>query len=138
MVYLALFFFSITLALKLDNVFNYSFYAAFSPLWIAEIIIFLGFIVGFFNFFWKPPSRTDIVSRNEFLAMILCFCEHCLLTGFALFCSFKLEIQGSQIDKQLSWLLLFSPLFILSFFCMIVAVWAIRHDRTFDVSLKNV
>uniref|UniRef100_A0AC34RG35 Uncharacterized protein n=1 Tax=Panagrolaimus sp. JU765 TaxID=591449 RepID=A0AC34RG35_9BILA len=78
-VYLALFFFSITLALKLDNVFNYSFYAAFSP--------------------------------------------------------FKLEIQGSQIDKQLSWLLLFSPLFILSFFCMIVAVWAIRHDRTFDFEL---
>ena len=138
--YISLFAFSVTLGLKLDNILQYSYFIAFLPLWVLELLVLLGFLTGILSFFCRPPSRTDIQSRNEFLSMVFCFLEHCLLTGFEIFCCYKLEIKGTFVDRQLSWLLMFSPLFLLSFFTMAIAVWAIRHDRSFevvDVSLFN-
>uniref|UniRef100_A0AC34GVF1 J domain-containing protein n=1 Tax=Panagrolaimus sp. ES5 TaxID=591445 RepID=A0AC34GVF1_9BILA len=67
--------------------------------------------------------------------MVFSFMEHCILTGFLLLCSYKLDLGDSFEGKQLSWFVVFTPLFILSFVSMVISVWSIRHDKTFEFEL---
>lgn len=65
----------------------------------------------------------------------MCFCtlEHILLAMFLLLCCYKLEFADTPDGQQMSWLVVCTPLFVQSFMAMIVSVWSIRHDKTFEV-----
>uniref|UniRef100_A0A915EFY8 Uncharacterized protein n=1 Tax=Ditylenchus dipsaci TaxID=166011 RepID=A0A915EFY8_9BILA len=76
-----------------------------------------------------PPSRLDVSSRNDFFAMCFCTLEHILLL-----CCYKLHYRD-VMEGELSWLLVFSPLFFQSFMAMIISVWCIRHDKTFEFEM---
>jgi hypothetical protein len=133
--YTCLLSFTVCLAFRLDYLVNFSFFITFVPLWICELIVFCGFFIGFLSFIIRPPPRTDFTSRNDFFAMAFSFIEHCILTGFLLLCSYKLDLGDSFEGKQLSWFVVFTPLFILSFVSMVISVWSIRHDKTFEFEL---
>ncbi|KAH7729588.1 Transmembrane Fragile-X-F-associated protein [Aphelenchoides avenae] len=67
----------------------------------------------------------------------MCFCtlEHILLVMFQLLCCYKLEFAETPDGKQMSWLVVCTPLFVQSFMAMIVSVWSIRHDKTFEFEM---
>lgn len=65
--------------------------------------------------------------------MVLCTGEHALLTLFEALCCYKLQTNAT-VD-QLPWLLVFAPIFALSLLSVVVAVWAIRNDKSFEVHL---
>lgn len=63
----------------------------------------------------------------------MCFCtlEHILLLMFAFLFCYKLNYFNE--NKKISWLLVFSPLFFQCFMAMMISIWCIRHDKTFEV-----
>uniref|UniRef100_A0A7E4V1V1 Transmembrane protein 185B n=1 Tax=Panagrellus redivivus TaxID=6233 RepID=A0A7E4V1V1_PANRE len=134
-IYLWLFFFSFLIALKLDGYFPFSYVFVFAPLWILDIITFVGFFVGLVSFLIQPPARTDFPVRNDFYAMFFCFLEHIILIMFQVLVCYKLEMGDSAEGVAVSWLVVFIPLFAESFLAMIVSVWSIRHDKTFEFEL---
>ncbi|KAI1724905.1 transmembrane fragile-X-F protein [Ditylenchus destructor] len=132
-IYSTLIGFFLLLALKLDGLIIVNYFFVFIPLWFGEFLVFAGFIIGLLSFIISPPSRLDISSRNDFFAMCFCTLEHILLLMFDLLCCYKLHNKDNIDGEQLSWLLVFSPLFVQSFIAMIIAVWSIRHDKAFEV-----
>jgi hypothetical protein len=49
----------------------------------------------------------------------------------------KLEHYYTGKEKaELTWVLVFAPLFVESFMAMIIAIWCIRHEKPFEVNYK--
>uniref|UniRef100_A0A183E3J3 G_PROTEIN_RECEP_F2_4 domain-containing protein n=2 Tax=Gongylonema pulchrum TaxID=637853 RepID=A0A183E3J3_9BILA len=71
--------------------------------------------------------------RSDFYGMVLCCGEHALLTLFEALCCYKLQTNAA-VD-HLPWLLVFAPVFALSLLSVVVAIWAIRNDKCFELEL---
>lgn len=56
-VYFSLLTFSVLLALKLDGILDANYLIVFAPLWTTNIIVLLGFLVGFVGFCMSPTAR---------------------------------------------------------------------------------
>ncbi|CAG9538716.1 unnamed protein product [Cercopithifilaria johnstoni] len=125
--------FFILLPLRFDGTIELNYALVFLPLWICEFIVFLGAIVAAISFTLYPPSLTESSLRSDFYGMILCTGEHGLLTLFGVLCCHKLQTNAT-ID-ELPWLLVFVPIFALSLLSVVVAVWAIRNDKSFELEL---
>uniref|UniRef100_A0A1I8AYN7 XK-related protein n=1 Tax=Meloidogyne hapla TaxID=6305 RepID=A0A1I8AYN7_MELHA len=66
----------------------------------------------------------------------MCFqtVEHILIVMFQVLVLMKIEYyQYLKEQIQLSWLLVFSPLFLESFIAMIIAIWCMRHEKPYEV-----
>ncbi|KAI6229429.1 J domain-containing protein [Aphelenchoides besseyi] len=135
-VYSSLLAFTILLALKLDAIITASFVVIFIPLWIAELVVLVGFFVGFVGFCMSPPARADAGSRVDFICMCLCMIQHLLLVAFEVLCCYKLEFINEETPgEDISWCFVFTPLFIQSLFAMVVSVYCIRHDKSFEFEM---
>jgi hypothetical protein len=69
----------------------------------------------------------------------MCFqtLEHILLMMFQILVYMKLEHYYTGKEKaELTWVLVFAPLFVESFMAMIIAIWCIRHEKPFEVNYK--
>lgn len=125
--------FFILLPLRFDGIIEVNYALIFLPLWTCEFIVFLGATVAAISFTISPPSVTESSLRSDFYGMILCAGEHGLLTLFELLCYHKLQTNAT-VD-ELPWLLVFVPVFALSLLSVIVAIWAIRNDKSFELEL---
>uniref|UniRef100_A0A0R3RS55 Transmembrane protein 185B n=1 Tax=Elaeophora elaphi TaxID=1147741 RepID=A0A0R3RS55_9BILA len=131
--YSSLLCFFILLPLRFDGTIELNYALVFLPLWICEFIVFLGAVVAAISFIISPPSLTESSLRLDFYGMILCTGEHGLLTLFGVLCCHKLQTNAT-VD-ELPWLLVFVPIFALSLLSVVVAVWAIRNDKSFELEL---
>jgi hypothetical protein len=71
----------------------------------------------------------------------MCFqtLEHILIILFQVLVLIKIEYyQYIKEQIQLNWLLVFSPLFVQSFMAMIIAIWCMRHEKSFEVFLNLI
>ncbi|EFO25757.1 hypothetical protein LOAG_02730 [Loa loa] len=131
--YSSLLCFFILLPLRFDGTIELNYALVFLPLWICECIVFLGAVVAAISFTISPPSLTESSLRSDFYGMILCTGEHGLLTLFGMLCCHKLQTNAT-VD-ELPWLLVFVPIFALSLLSVVVAIWAIRNDKSFELEL---
>lgn len=67
--------------------------------------------------------------------MCLCVLEHFALLGFELMCCYKLEFLSDDLQQEFSWCFVFTPLFVESLLAMVVSVYCIRHEKTFEVRI---
>lgn len=77
--------------------------------------------------------RADPNSRIDFICMCLCLFEHLILIAFEILCCYKLEFLDKDLQHEFSWCFVFTPLFVESLLAMIVSVYCIRHERSFEV-----
>ncbi len=68
-------------------------------------------------------------SYTQYKAMIICTGIHLLLFMFELLACDKLE----SCRTQVLWILVFIPLIFLSIISIGICVWAVKHERTFEV-----
>lgn len=64
----------------------------------------------------------------QFKAMVICTGMHLVLLMFELLACYKLE--GGQVI----WILVFIPLIFMSIISIGICVWAVKHERSFEVS----
>ncbi|CAD5224239.1 unnamed protein product [Bursaphelenchus xylophilus] len=132
-VFFCLLLFSLLCALKLDGTLDVNWIVIFGPIWFGEIIVLTGFFIGVVGFCAQPPSRYDNASRIDFVCMCLTTIQHLFLIAFAVLCVYKLEFAPN--DKEFTWSLACLPLFIESIVAMVIAVWSVRNDRTFEFEM---
>uniref|UniRef100_A0A183U6J1 XK-related protein n=1 Tax=Toxocara canis TaxID=6265 RepID=A0A183U6J1_TOXCA len=125
--------FCILFALRLDSTIQLNYAIVFLPLWICESTVFLGAFVAVISYIISPPSSSELALRADFYGLILCTGEHALLSMFEVLACYKL--QSAPPLEELPWLLVFAPLFALSLLSIVVAIWAIRHDKSFEFEL---
>ncbi|CAI4229488.1 unnamed protein product [Auanema sp. JU1783] len=131
--YLSLLIFVVQLSLKLDEKLIVNYAIVFLPLWICHFIVFMGAFTGITSYVRKPPSSNDSVMQNEFVSMILTTIEHMFLLCFEILVYYKLEHDNVEPkDALIHWSIVFAPVFGLSVFTLIVAVWAMKHEKSFE------
>nr|CAG4643299.1 EOG090X087A [Ilyocryptus agilis] len=128
-VYLSLLVFVALLSLRLDGVIKTCYWGVFAPLWIWKLLSVIGAAVGSFTWWKRPSSRMDPESYIHFKSMLLSLSLHLLLLFFEVLACDKLE-SGRHI-----WVLVFLPLLFLSVVCIAVSIWALKHERPFEIEL---
>jgi hypothetical protein len=73
----------------------------------------------------------DIDSHVEFKAMVVCIGMHILLLMFELLVCAQLETGA----RRHLWTIIFVPLLLLSLISIAVCMWAVKHDRSFELEL---
>nr|CAG4638534.1 EOG090X087A [Cyclestheria hislopi] len=128
-VYISLLIFVSLLSLRLDDVLQTSYWAIFTPLWLWKFLVLLGALTGSCAWWKRPNRRVDLESYVHFKAMLLSLSLHLLLLLFEVLACDKLE-SGRHL-----WILVFLPLFSLSVICIAVCIWALKHERPFELEL---
>ena len=126
-VYLCFLIFTALLALRLDEVIKTSYWVVFAPLWVWKVLAFVGGLIGAISWWRKPASRIDSESYVHFKSMLLSMSLHLLLLFFEFLACDKLQ------SKRHIWVLVFLPLYFLSIICIAVSIWALKHERPFEV-----
>ncbi|CAJ0564984.1 unnamed protein product, partial [Mesorhabditis spiculigera] len=121
------------LALQLDNYIDLNYGFIFLPLWACTAAVVLAAMLGCVSYFIRPPTQNEIALRVDFTAMILTTIEHLILTAFEVLVYFK--VQYAMEDVYFSWIFVFMPIFLLSIVAILVSIWAIRHDKPFELEL---
>ena len=70
----------------------------------------------------------------QYKAMVICTGMNLLLLMFELLACDKLESQRPEV----LWILVFIPLIFMSIISVGICVWAVKHERTFEVILINL
>uniref|UniRef100_A0A914KMP7 Uncharacterized protein n=1 Tax=Meloidogyne incognita TaxID=6306 RepID=A0A914KMP7_MELIC len=136
LVYFCLLIFTIILSLRLDQIITINYIFVFLPLWLGEICVFVGFIVAIVSLIVRPPSSLDASSKSDFFSMCFQTVEHILILMFQVLVLIKIEYHHYLKEQiQLTWLLVFSPLFLLSFIAMIIAIWCMRHEKPYEFEM---
>ncbi|CAG0887533.1 unnamed protein product [Darwinula stevensoni] len=128
-VYTCLLLFTAFFALRLDNRIGWSFWAVFLPIWVWKILAISG--AGFGSYVWwkYPQSRLEGESYTHYKAMLISLALHLLLLMFELLVCDNLE-SGHHL-----WILVFIPLIFVSIISVAVCIWAVKHDRSFELEL---
>lgn len=128
-VYISLLVFICLCSLRFDGIIQSSYWAIFTPLWIWKLMVLIGATVGICSWWKRSSSRVDLESYIHFKAMLLSLSLHLLVLLFELLACDKLQ-SGRHI-----WVLVFLPLFFLAVVSIAVCVWALKHDRPFEMEL---
>ncbi|CAG0883698.1 unnamed protein product [Cyprideis torosa] len=128
-VYLCLLLFTICFALRLDGVITWSWWAVFIPIWVWKFFVIFGALVGSYVWWRYPLSRFEGEAYIQYKAMLIALALHLLLLMFELLVCDKLE-SGRHL-----WTLVFVPLVFISILCVAVCIWAVKHDRSFEMEL---
>jgi len=152
-VYTSLFFFSLFFALRADGFIVWSYWVVFLPLWLWKGIVFVACVVGVVVWILRrndpPPSDTpslaeinnlpnngagqlssgNTATSRHFKAMLMAFSTQMLLLCFEVLACDKLE---SAADASLKWIVVFSPLILISIFSVFICIWSIKNDRSLE------
>ncbi|XP_040491898.1 transmembrane protein 185A isoform X1 [Ursus maritimus] len=127
LIYACLLLFSVLLALRLDGVIQWSYWAVFAPIWLWKLMVIVGASVGTGVWARNPQYRAEGETCVEFKAMLIAVGIHLLLLMFEVLVCDRIE-RGSHF-----WLLVFMPLFFVSPVSVAACVWGFRHDRSLEV-----
>ncbi|GAB0086955.1 transmembrane protein 185B [Sergentomyia squamirostris] len=128
-VHCSLFLFTILFCLRIDGFIDWPYWAIFSPLWIWKAIATLGATVGAIVWCRYPHYRVEGDSYAHFKAMLISLSLHLMLLMFELLSCDQLS-SGNHL-----WVLVFIPLIFGSVASVGACVWAVKHDRSFELEL---
>ncbi|XP_023300063.2 transmembrane protein 185B [Lucilia cuprina] len=128
-VHCSLFTFVTLFALRLDGYIDWPWWAIFTPLWIWKTIAALGATVGAIVWCRYPHYRLEGDSYTQFKAMLISLSLHLILLMFELLACDNLT------SKRHLWVLVFIPLIFGSVASVGACVWAVKHDRSFELEL---
>ncbi|XP_067639881.1 transmembrane protein 185B isoform X1 [Eurosta solidaginis] len=128
-VHCSLFTFVTLFALRLDGFIDWPYWAIFTPLWIWKSVAVLGAAVGAVVWCRYPHYRLEGDSYTQFKAMLISLSLHLILLMFELLACDKLS-SGRHL-----WVLVFIPLIFGSVASVGACVWAVKHDRSFELEL---
>ena len=140
---------------------HWSWWSIFIPLWIWKGIAIAGAAVGSYVWWRRPQSRLNTEEYIQYKAMLISLAVHLLLLMFELLCADNLDtgagggVHRSSLKKchlncyhqhcshdhpnfpdfRHMWILVFVPLVFVSMISIAICVWAVRHDRSFELEL---
>ncbi|XP_064608288.1 transmembrane protein 185B-like [Liolophura sinensis] len=129
LVFLCLLFFSLFYALRLDETIQWSYWLVFLPIWIWKLVVLSGAAVGSYVWWKNPQYRVDGDGYIQYKAMVISSSVHLLLLMFELLACDKLE------SGRHKWTLVFIPLMFMSVASIGICVWAVKHERSFELEL---
>lgn len=130
-VYGCLLLFSLLFALRLDGTIGWNYWIIFLPIWIWKLLVITGSVVGSWVWWRHPHYRIEGDSYVQYKAMIICTGMHLLLLMFEILTCDKLQSNREQV----LWILVFIPLIFMSIISIGICVWAVKHERTFEMEL---
>ncbi|KAE8584444.1 hypothetical protein XENTR_v10020969 [Xenopus tropicalis] len=130
LIYACLLLFSVLLALRLDNIIQWSYWAVFAPIWLWKLMVIVGASVGTGVWARNPQYRAEGETCVEFKAMLIAVGIHLLLLMFEVLVCDRIE-RGNHYF----WLLVFMPLFFVSPVSVAACVWGFRHDRSLELEI---
>ena len=114
---------------------HWSWWSIFIPLWIWKGIAIAGAAVGSYVWWRRPQSRLNTEEYIQYKAMLISLAVHLLLLMFELLCADNLDTgAGGGVHRHM-WILVFVPLVFVSMISIAICVWAVRHDRSFELEL---
>lgn len=129
LIYACLLLFSVLLALRLDGVIEWSYWAVFTPIWLWKLMVIIGASVGTGVWAHNPQYRVEGEMCVEFKAMLIAVGIHLLLLSFEVLVCDRVT-KGTHF-----WLLVFMPLFFVSPVSVAACVWGFRHDRSLELEI---
>ncbi|XP_014212121.1 transmembrane protein 185B isoform X2 [Copidosoma floridanum] len=121
--------FTVLFSLRLENYIEWSYWAVFTPLWFWKSMVILGATVGSYIWWRHPHSRLEGDAYVHYKAMLITLALHLILLMFELLVCDQLE------SKRHLWILVFIPLIFISIVSIAVCIWAVKHDRSFELEL---
>ncbi|CAG9861483.1 unnamed protein product [Phyllotreta striolata] len=128
-VHTCLLIFTILFALKLDKCVSWSFWIVFTPIWVWKVLVIMGAIVGSYVWWRYPHFRLEGEAYVHYKSMLISLALHLILLMFELLVCDKLE------SARHLWILVFIPLIFISIVSVAVCIWAVKHDRSFELEL---
>lgn len=120
---------TVLLALRLDGRIGWSYWCVFAPIWVWKGLAVVGAGVGSYVWWRYPHFRLEGDAYVHYKSMLMSLALHLILLMFELLACDKLE-SGRHL-----WVLVFVPLVFVSVVSVAVCVWAVRHDRSFELEL---
>lgn len=121
--------FTILFALRLDNHITWSYWCVFTPIWVWKVLVISGATVGSYVWWRYPHFRLEGEAYVHYKSMLITLALHLILLMFELLVCDKLET-GRHL-----WTLVFIPLIFISIISIAVCIWAVKHDRSFELEL---
>jgi len=121
--------FSILLSLHINGDINVSIWTVFTPLWVLNLIVIFGAIIG--SVFWcrHPRNRRDRESYTEYKALLLTASLHVSLFMFESLVCYKLH---NNINA-LKWIVVFAPLYLTAPIAIAACVWGFKNNRSLEL-----
>ncbi|XP_066990923.1 transmembrane protein 185B [Anabrus simplex] len=129
LVHVCLMIFTALFALRLDGTVHWSFWTVFIPIWFWKFMVITGATVGSYVWWRYPHFRLEGEAYVHYKAMLISLALHLILLMFELLVCDKLE-SGRHL-----WILVFIPLIFISIVSIAVCIWAVKHDRSFELEL---
>ncbi|KAK8756147.1 transmembrane protein 185A [Amblyomma americanum] len=121
--------FTLLFSLRLDGLISWNYWVVFLPLWIWKFMVIVGAVVGSYVWWTHPQYRNEGDGQVHYKAMVISLFLQLLLLVFEVLACDKL-----QNDRHL-WTLVFIPLIFISVLSIAVCIWAVKHDRSFELEL---
>lgn len=129
LVHVCLMIFTALFALRLDGTVLWSYWTVFIPIWFWKFMVITGATVGSYVWWRYPHFRLEGEAYVHYKAMLISVALHLILLMFELLVCDKLE-SGRHL-----WILVFIPLIFISIVSIAVCIWAVKHDRSFELEL---
>lgn len=129
LVHVCLMIFTALFALRLDGTVQWSYWTVFIPIWFWKFMVITGATVGSYVWWRYPHFRLEGEAYVHYKAMLISLALHLILLMFELLVCDKLE-SGRHL-----WILVFIPLIFISIVSIAVCIWAVKHDRSFELEL---
>lgn len=129
LVHVCLMIFTALFALRLDCTVVWSYWTVFIPIWFWKFMVITGATVGSYVWWRYPHFRLEGEAYVHYKAMLISLALHLILLMFELLVCDKLE-SGRHL-----WILVFIPLIFISIVSIAVCIWAVKHDRSFELEL---
>ncbi|KAK9753924.1 Transmembrane Fragile-X-F protein [Popillia japonica] len=116
-------------ALRLDQAVTWSYWCVFTPIWVWKTLVIAGATIGSYIWWRYPHFRLESEAYIHYKSMLISLALHLILLMFELLVCDKLE-SGRHL-----WILVFIPLIFISIVSIAVCIWAVKHDRSFELEL---
>ncbi|GMT24305.1 hypothetical protein PFISCL1PPCAC_15602 [Pristionchus fissidentatus] len=137
--YLSLLVFTILFCLRFDDKLSISYLTVFSPLFLCNLIVFMGCFIGAISFFTRQPQLSEVSLRLDFIRMLFTTAEHSFLCVFEYLLMVKVEDSMKPVaERQLRavmWVVVFIPLFLQCCAAILISIWAVRRDKAFEFEI---
>uniref|UniRef100_A0A905R0M0 Transmembrane protein 185B n=1 Tax=Rhodnius prolixus TaxID=13249 RepID=A0A905R0M0_RHOPR len=126
-VHTSLMIFTALFALRLDGSLDWSYWTVFSPIWFWKTMVIFGAAVGSYVWWRYPHFRLEGEAYVHYKAMLISLALHLILLMF--------ELLTSCSPGAICGYFVFIPLIFISIVSIAVCIWAVKHDRSFELEL---